>query len=49
MRVEAMEGREKYRIEVDAKAGKGVFKSYPALKDLPPSINEGLVVELYSR
>jgi small subunit ribosomal protein S4 len=36
-------------IEVDVKAGKGVFKSYPAREDLPPSINEGLVVELYSR
>jgi small subunit ribosomal protein S4 len=36
-------------IEVDVKAGKGTFKSYPARQDLPPSINEGLVVELYSR
>lgn len=36
-------------IELDVKAGKGVFKSYPAREDLPPSINEGLVVELYSR
>ena len=36
-------------IEVDVKAGKGTFKSYPAREDLPPSINEGLVVELYSR
>ena len=36
-------------IEVDVKAGKGVFKSFPAREDLPPSINEGLVVELYSR
>ena len=36
-------------IEVDVKAGKGVFKSYPAREDLPPSISEGLVVELYSR
>lgn len=36
-------------IEVDVKAGKGIFKSYPAREDLPPSINEGLVVELYSR
>src|SRR5437016_2880900 len=36
-------------IEVDAKAGKGMFKSFPAREDLPPSINEGLVVELYSR
>jgi small subunit ribosomal protein S4 len=35
-------------IEVDAKEGKGIFKSYPARSDLPPSINEGLVVELYS-
>jgi small subunit ribosomal protein S4 len=36
-------------IEVDVKAGKGVFKSLPAREDLPPSMNEGLVVELYSR
>jgi small subunit ribosomal protein S4 len=36
-------------IDVDAKAGKGIFKSFPAREDLPPSINEGLVVELYSR
>ncbi len=36
-------------LEVDIKAGKGVFKSYPAREDLPPSITEGLVVELYSR
>ena len=36
-------------LEVDIKAGKGIFKSYPAREDLPPSINEGLVVELYSR
>ena len=36
-------------LEVDTKAAKGVFKSYPARQDLPPSINEGLVVELYSR
>lgn len=36
-------------IEVDTKAGKGVFKAYPAREDLPPSIKEGLVVELYSR
>ena len=36
-------------LEVDVKAAKGVFKSYPARQDLPPSINEGLVVELYSR
>ena len=36
-------------IEVDAKAGKGVFKSYPARTELPATINESLVVELYSR
>ncbi|MRR50264.1 MAG: 30S ribosomal protein S4 [Rhodocyclaceae bacterium] len=36
-------------IEVDVKAAKGVFKSYPAREELPPSLNEGLVVELYSR
>ena len=36
-------------IEVDVKAAKGVFKSYPAREELPPSMNEGLVVELYSR
>ena len=36
-------------LEVDVKAGKGIFKSYPAREDLPPSISEGLVVELYSR
>jgi small subunit ribosomal protein S4 len=26
-----------------------VFKAYPAREELPPSIKEGLVVELYSR
>ncbi len=36
-------------IEVDVKAGKGVFKAYPVRDELPPSIKEGLVVELYSR
>ena len=36
-------------IEVDVKAGKGTFKSFPAREDLSASINEGLVVELYSR
>ncbi len=36
-------------IEVDAKAGKGIFKAYPARIDLPATINESLVVELYSR
>lgn len=36
-------------LEVDAKAGKGTFKAYPARTDLPSTINESLVVELYSR
>lgn len=36
-------------VEVDVKAGKGVFKTYPVREELPPSIKEGLVVELYSR
>jgi small subunit ribosomal protein S4 len=36
-------------IEVDAKAAKGTFKAFPSREELPPSINEGLVVELYSR
>ncbi|MDR2031630.1 MAG: 30S ribosomal protein S4 [Azoarcus sp.] len=36
-------------VEVDAKAGKGAFKAYPARDELPPTINESLVVELYSR
>lgn len=36
-------------LEVDVKAGKGTFKAYPARDELPPSIREGLVVELYSR
>ena len=36
-------------LEVDAKEGKGVFKAYPQRSELPATINEGLVVELYSR
>jgi small subunit ribosomal protein S4 len=36
-------------LDVDTKAGKGVFKAYPVRSELPPTINEGLVVELYSR
>lgn len=31
------------------KAGKGTFKAYPVRSELPATINEGLVVELYSR
>lgn len=36
-------------LEVDIKAGKGVFKAYPQRSELPATLNEGLVVELYSR
>ena len=36
-------------IEVSGKEAKGVFKAYPVREELPPTINEGLVVELYSR
>jgi small subunit ribosomal protein S4 len=36
-------------IEVNAKEGRGVFKALPAREELPASMNEGLVVELYSR
>jgi small subunit ribosomal protein S4 len=36
-------------IDVDPKAGKGVFKAYPLRAELPSNINESLVVELYSR
>ncbi len=36
-------------LEVDPKGLKGTFKSRPARTDLPSSINEGLVVELYSK
>ena len=36
-------------LEVDAAALKGKFKSLPARTDLPSTINESLVVELYSK
>jgi small subunit ribosomal protein S4 len=36
-------------IEVDAKALKGTFKAVPQRSELPPTINESLVVELYSK
>ncbi|MBI3373827.1 MAG: 30S ribosomal protein S4 [Betaproteobacteria bacterium] len=36
-------------LEVDAKNLKGTFKSMPARVDLPATINESLVVELYSK
>ena len=36
-------------LEVDTKAFKGVFKAKPQRSDLPSTINESLVVELYSK
>ena len=36
-------------VEVDSKKMEGVFKSVPERSDLPPDINEQLVVELYSK
>ena len=36
-------------LEVDSKGLKGTFKSLPQRADLSQSINEGLVVELYSK
>jgi small subunit ribosomal protein S4 len=36
-------------ISVDAKAMRGTFKAMPARAELPPTMNESLVVELYSK
>jgi hypothetical protein len=36
-------------LSLDVKEGKGVFKSVPARTDLPSTINESLIVELYSK
>ena len=36
-------------VEVDASKMEGVFKSVPTRQELPPDINEQLVVELYSK
>ena len=36
-------------VEVDIKGAKGLFKSLPERADLPPDINEALVVALYSK
>ncbi|MGE0874001.1 MAG: 30S ribosomal protein S4 [Burkholderiales bacterium] len=47
---EAAEGRSIPEwLEVDTKGLKGTFKSLPARTELPSSINEGLVIELYSK
>ena len=36
-------------VEVDAKAFKGTYKAAPQRVDLPATIRENLVVELYSK
>jgi small subunit ribosomal protein S4 len=36
-------------LEVDGQTLKGTFKNLPARSELPPTINESLVVELYSK
>ncbi len=36
-------------VEVDTKKFAGVFKSVPERGDLPPDINENLIIELYSK
>jgi small subunit ribosomal protein S4 len=36
-------------LEVNVKEARGVLKALPVREDLPASLNEGLVVELYSR
>ena len=36
-------------VDVDVKSVKGTFKSLPERSDLPPDINEALVVALYSK
>ena len=36
-------------LEVDVKALKGTFKAKPQRDELPPTINESLIVELYSK
>ncbi|MBI2994418.1 MAG: 30S ribosomal protein S4 [Gammaproteobacteria bacterium] len=36
-------------VDVDTKKMEGVFKNVPERSDLPPDINEQLVVELYSK
>ncbi len=48
--VEAAEGRGfPDWIEVDTKALKGTYKARPQRAELPPTINESMVIELYSK
>jgi len=36
-------------VAVDAKEAKGTFKAMPQRSELPATLNEGLVIELYSK
>ena len=36
-------------VDVDVKKFSGIFKSLPDREDLPPDINEALIIELYSK
>jgi small subunit ribosomal protein S4 len=36
-------------LAMDVKAGKGTFKAMPQRSELSPTLNEGLVIELYSK
>ena len=36
-------------VSVDVKAGKATFKAMPQRSELSPTLNEGLVIELYSK
>lgn len=36
-------------VEVDTKGLKGIYKARPQRAELPPTINEGMVIELYSK
>jgi small subunit ribosomal protein S4 len=48
--LEAAEGRGFPEwLSVDAKTGKGTFKAMPQRSELSPTLNEGLVIELYSK
>ena len=45
----AVLGREIELEEIDTAAFKGTFKTMPQRSELPSTINESLVVELYSK
>ena len=48
--LEAAEGRGFPEwLAVDVKAGKGTFKAMPQRSELSPTLDEGLVIELYSK